>query len=77
VIKDGGMNVYTVRNTDDKHYGKGIYRGEDMYEVNGFIVHFFNRQKIEHLAEGYEIVDVSSSQEGDLPRELFMVTLRK
>ncbi|MBP2642081.1 MAG: methylase involved in ubiquinone/menaquinone biosynthesis [Firmicutes bacterium] len=44
-----------------------------MYEVNGFIVHFFDRQKIEHLAEGYEIIDISRFQEGELPRELFMV----
>lgn len=77
VLKDGGLNIYTVRNTDDKHYGTGIYRGEDMYEVNGFIVHFFSREKIENLAKGYEIVNVSRFQEGDLPRELFKVTLKK
>ena len=77
VLKDGGLNVYTVRNTDDKHYKTGIHRGEDMYEVNGFIVHFFNKEKIEHLAKGYEIIEVSSFQEGDLPKKLFRVTLRK
>ncbi|KYZ77398.1 6-O-methylguanine DNA methyltransferase [Anaerosporomusa subterranea] len=77
VLNDGGLNIYTVRNTDDKHYGTGIHRGEDMYEINGFIVHFFNREKVENLAKGYEIVDVSRFQEGDLPRELFMGILRK
>jgi SAM-dependent methyltransferase len=40
VLKPHGLSVYTVRNTDDKHYGKGIHRGEDLYEVDGFIVHF-------------------------------------
>lgn len=77
VLKDNGLNVYTVRNTDDKHYGTGIHRGEDMYEVSGFIVHFFSMEKVEHLAKGYDIVGVARLQEGGLPRELFMVTLRK
>ena len=48
-----------------------------MYEVGGFIVHFFSREKIEHLANGYEIISVDEFEEGDLPRKLFRVTLRK
>jgi SAM-dependent methyltransferase len=75
VLKDGGLNVYTARNTDDKHYGTGIHRGEDMYEANGFIVHFFNKEKVECLAKGYKNVEVTRFQEGDLPRQLFMVTM--
>lgn len=77
VLKGGGLNYYTVRNTDDKHYGTGIHRGEDMYEVNGFIVHFFNKEKVQTLAKGYQSVNESKFQEGDLPRELFAVTMRK
>ena len=48
-----------------------------MYEVDGFIVHFFNREKIEYLAEGYEILDIHEFEEGELPRRLFLVVLRK
>lgn len=77
VLQPKGLTIYTVRNTDDKHYRAGIARGEDLYEINGFIVHFFSLEKIEHLAAGYQIVDVSRLQEGELPRELFMVTLSK
>ncbi len=77
VLKPRGLSIYTARNTDDKHYGKGIYRGEDMYEVDGFIVHFFSREKVEHLAKGYEVLDIEEFQEGPLPRNLFLVTLRK
>ena len=77
VLKPGGICLYTVRHTDDPHYGTGIHRGEDMYEVGGFIVHFFRREKVEHLAKGYEIVDVAEFEEGPLPRKLFRVTLRK
>lgn len=45
--------------------------------MGGFIVHFFNRQKIDLLAEGYEIAGVEEFEEGRLPRKLFAVTLRK
>ena len=77
VLKPGGICLYTVRHIDDPHYGTGIHRGEDMYEIGGFIVHFFSREKVEHLAKGYEIVDVAEFEEGPLPRKLFRVTLRK
>jgi hypothetical protein len=49
----------------------------DLWEVGGFIVHFFTRQKIEDLAKGYEIVTVEEFEEGDLPGKLYLVTLRK
>jgi SAM-dependent methyltransferase len=77
VLKPGGLNIYTVRNTQDPHYGTGIQRGEALYEVGGFIVHFFDRQLVEHLAKGFELVDIGEFEEGRLPRKLFLVTLRK
>lgn len=77
VLKPGGLNVYTVRNTHDGHYRTGVHRGEDMYEVGGFIVHFFSRNKIASLAKGYKIVDIDEFEEGELPRKLYRVTLRK
>ena len=77
VLKPGGLNIYTVRNTTDAHYKTGIHRGEDMYEVGGYIVHFFSREKIQHLAQGYDVVSIEDFQEGGLPRRLFLVTLRK
>jgi SAM-dependent methyltransferase len=78
VLKPGGLNVYTVRNTADAHYRTGVHRGEDMWEIGGgFIVHFFSREKVERLAEGYEIVGVEEFEEGEAPKRLFAVTLRK
>jgi SAM-dependent methyltransferase len=77
VLRPNGLNIYTVRNTKDKHYRTGIHRGEDMYEVNGFIVHFFSKEKVEHLAKGYEILSIEEFEEGELPLRLFMVRLRK
>ena len=77
VLKPGGLNIYTVRHTGDPHYQKGIHRGEDLYEVGGFIVHFFSREKVEKLATGFEIVEIQEFEEGGLPRKLFRVILRK
>ena len=77
LLKPNGLSIYTVRHTGDAHYGKGIHHGEDIYENGGFIVHFFSQEKIEHLAEGYQIVSTDEFEEGELPRKLFMTVLRK
>jgi len=77
ILKPGGLNVYTARNINDSYYEKGIHRGEDMYEVNGFIVHFFSKDKITLLAKNFEIISINEFEEGDLPRVLYKVTQRK
>ncbi|ADL12767.1 class I SAM-dependent methyltransferase [Acetohalobium arabaticum] len=77
VLKLGGLNVYTVRNTNDPDYGTGIHRGEDIYEVGEFVIHFFDKEKVDHLAKGFEIINIDEFEEGGLPRRLFRVTLKK
>jgi len=77
VLKPEGLSIYAVRHTGDAHYGTGIHRGEDMYEVGGFIVHFFSREKVEYLAKGFRLIGIDQLEEGPLPRKLFYVTLRK
>ena len=77
VLRPGGLCVYTVRNTNDADFGRGTHRGEDLYESQGFIVHFFDRAKVERLASGWELLGIDELEEGKLPRRLFRVTLRK
>ena len=77
ILKPGGLNVYTVRNINDSYYGKGIHRGEDMYEMSGFIVHFFSKDKIALLAKNFEVISIYEFEEGQLPRMLYKVTQRK
>jgi SAM-dependent methyltransferase len=77
ILTPGGLNIYTVRHTGDAHYRTGINRGGDLWEVGGFIVHFFSREKVEHLAKGYEMAVLEEFEEGDLPRRLFFVAQRK
>lgn len=77
VLKPGGICMYTVRHTGDAHYGKGIHRGEDMYEVGGFIVHFFSRDQVLRMGKGFEMLAIDEFEEGPLPRKLFRVTMKK
>lgn len=77
ILKPNGLNIFTVRTKEDPHYGRGIARGEDMFEADGFVVRFFDRETVRSIAEGYEIMGVQEFQEGELPRKLFVVTFRK
>ena len=77
VLRPGGLVVYTARTTADAHFGTGTPRGDDMYEHGGFIVHFFDRALIDRLARGFELVDVTEFIEGELPRRLARVTMRR
>ena len=77
ILKPGGIHVYTARTTEDPDFGIGVHRGEQLYEDEGFIVHFFDQSMIERLAAGFRLLDVTKFEEGALPRRLFTVTLEK
>ena len=77
VLKPNGINIYTVRHTKDGDYKNGIHRGEDLYENNGFIVHFFSKDKINSLLEGYQNIKIEDFEEGSFPRKLHMVINKK
>ena len=77
ILKPNGINIYTVRNTNDGDFKKGIHRGEDLYENDGFIVHFFSKDKINSLLIGFENVIIEEFEEGSFPRKLYFVVNRK
>ena len=77
ILKPDGLNIYTVRNEHDGDYKNGIHRGEDMYENDGFIVHFFNKTKINQLTDGFKNVKIESFEEGTFPRKLYFVVNKK
>jgi SAM-dependent methyltransferase len=74
VLRLGGVFVYTVRHTGDAHYGAGISHGDDIYEQDGFAVHFFTRDLVSALAEGWTLIDIHPFEEGELPRRLWWIT---
>ena len=77
ILKPGGYNIYTVRHTDDGDYKNGIHRGEDLYENDGFIVHYFSSKKINSLINGFENTYLEKFEEGTFPRKLFYVVNKK
>ena len=77
ILKPNGINIYTVRHTNDGDYKKGIHRGEDLYENDGFIVHFFSKDKVNSLLKGFENLRIENFEEGSFPRKLFLVQNRK
>ncbi len=77
ILKPNGLNIYTVRNEHDGDYKNGIHIGEDMYENDGFIVHFFNKTKIKHLTDGFKNINIESFEEGNFPRKLYFVVNKK
>ncbi len=77
VLKPGGLNIYTVRHTNDGDFKNGIHRGEDLYENDGFIVHYFSKEKINSLLDGFNNISVEKFEEGNFPRKLFLIVNKK
>ena len=77
ILKKKGINIYTVRNTNDGDYKNGVHVGEDLYENDGFIVHFFSKIKIKKLSKGFKNLNIENFEEGTFPRKLFFVENEK
>ena len=43
------MNFFSVRNHNDRFYGRGKEIERGIYDINGFEIRFFTKKKIEGL----------------------------
>ncbi len=77
ILKPGGINIYTVRHTNDGDFKNGNHIGEDLYENDGFIVHYFSKEKITSLLNGFKNIYLEKFEEGAFPRKLFFVVNEK
>jgi SAM-dependent methyltransferase len=80
VLRPGGLNIYSVRNVHDPHFGKGTHFGEDMWQnPMGFVVHFFSEEKVRRLASGYELLWIKEFDDPTPPfvKKLYEVVLQK
>jgi SAM-dependent methyltransferase len=79
VLKHNGFNFFSVRNHNDKSFGKGkkIDNNYDVYDLNGFQIRFFTKQHVKTIVkgEGFEILDIKESYEE--PVTLYLVSTRK
>ena len=77
ILKNNGINIYTVRNISDGDFKNGIHIGGNIYQNDGFIVHFFSKQKIKELMIGFKNINIENFEEGKFPRKLFFVKNKK
>ncbi|MCX6650121.1 MAG: class I SAM-dependent methyltransferase [Methanomassiliicoccales archaeon] len=80
VLRPGGLNLYSVRNDHDPHFGKGPHKGEDMWQNPiGFVVHYFPEEKVRRLSSGYEILHIKEFDDPSPPitKKLYEVLLRR
>ena len=77
ILKPNGLNIYTVRHTNDGDYKNGKHIGEDLYENDGFIVHYFSENKIKNLLDGFINISIENFDEGSFPRKLSLVINKK
>ena len=77
VLVPRGPNIYTARHKGDAHWEKGACRGEDIWELDGYAVRFFDRRTVALLAAGFSLEEVTEFEEGDLPRKLYYVVERR
>ncbi|WP_096200730.1 class I SAM-dependent methyltransferase [Bacillus sp. FJAT-45350] len=77
VLKKDGLNMFTVRNTNDPMYKTGVHIEGNMFEIHGFIINFFDKYMVQSLSKGYELQSLTEFEEGSLPKRLYNVILKK
>lgn len=75
VLRNDGFHFFSVRNHNDKFYGKGIKIDDEIYDINGFQIKFFTILEIENLSEGFKILKIKEDYEE--PVTLYLVTSTK
>ncbi|MDQ6667762.1 MAG: class I SAM-dependent methyltransferase [Thermoproteota archaeon] len=75
VLKPKGLNFFSVRNYNDKSYGKGVEIERGIYDINGFQVRFFTEKEIQDLMKGFELLWIR--EEYEEPVTLYLVSSRK
>ena len=54
-----------------------VLKPEDLYENDGFIVHYFSKEKVNSLLGGFKNITLDKFEEGKFPRRLFFVVNEK
>ena len=77
VLKPKGLNLFSVRNHNDKFYGKGREIDKGIFDISGFQIRFFTEKEIKELIrEGdFELVWIKEKHEE--PVTLYLVSSRK
>jgi hypothetical protein len=76
VLKDGGLNLFSVRSENDAMYKKGTVE-ENIFDINGFEIRFFTKSDVEDIlmATGFTAHKIIEAYEE--PASLYWVFARK
>ena len=77
VLKNGGLNLFSVRSNNDAMYKKGTEVEKNIYDINGFQIRFFTKSDLKNISlsndfEPYKITEVYEE-----PSSIYCVFARK
>ena len=49
VLKNGGLNLFSVRSDSDAMYKKGTEVEENIFDINGFEIRFFTKSDLKNI----------------------------
>jgi SAM-dependent methyltransferase len=73
VLKNGGLNLFSVRSDKDAKYRKGLEVEKNIYDINGFQIRFFTKSDLMNisLSNGFEPYIIT--EEYEEPASLYCV----
>ena len=71
------MNFFSVRNHNDKSYGKGREIDKGIYDIDGFQIRFFTEKELQDLAAQGGFESLWIKEEYEEPVTLYLVSSRK
>ena len=77
VLKDGGLNLFSVRSDSDAMYKEGTEVEKNIYDINGFQIRFFTRSDVDDIlmVTGFTANKIIEAYEA--PASLYCVFTRK
>ena len=77
VLKNGGLNLFSVRSDNDAMYKKGTEVEKNIYDINGFQIRFFTKSDLSNICilNGFEPYKIMEAYEE--PASLYCVFARK
>ena len=77
MLKPEDLNFFSVRNRNNKFYGKGREVDKGIFDIDGFQIWFFIEKQIQGLTstEGFEILWIR--EEYEEPVTIYLVSSRR
>ncbi len=77
VLKPNGLNFFSVRNHNDKFYGRGIEVENGIYDIGGFEIRFFSKEEILELISDENFQVLWMKEECEEPVTLYLLATKK